>query len=187
MSDNMSETPKRMNKEELESALKRLGLGPLGPPKRSLKTPAEKVQNYKIMVHASITWSTRKAYLEVIQNFLLKKIDGKTFRSEFLNLRTQNMIRANEVCRVIEDGIFPVAALDLYYNFKASDFSSALDEFFFELDRYDPDLDNSSWDATRIVYSENQLRWVIQKEFVPRFQQSCDLDDSFFLPQVDLD
>ena len=112
-------------------------------------------------------------------------MDGKTFRLEFSHLRTQNMIHANEVCRIIEDRIFPVP--DLYYTFKASDFSSALDAFFFELDRYDPDLDNSFWDDTGTAYSENQLRSVIQKEFVPCFQQSCDLDDSFFLPQVDLD
>jgi len=89
----------------------------------------------------------------------------------------------NELCAIIEDRILPIP--DLYYTFKAQDFSSAIDDLFLEIDRYDPDIDDSDW--CNIVYSESQLRSVIQEKFVPRFQQSCDLNDSFFRPLVDLD
>jgi len=93
------------------------------------------------------------------------------------------MISTDELCAIIEDQILPIP--DLYYTFKAKDFSSAIDELYLEIDRYDPNIDDWDWDD--IVYSESKLRSVIQKKFVPRLQHSCDLNDLFFRPQVDLD
>ena len=138
-----------------------------------------------MIIEDSVFWGSRKAYLELIQNFLLKKIDGEILASEFFELRMDNIIRRQELCAMIEDQILPIP--DLYYTFKASNFNSAINELFLEIDRYDPDIDNSDWKENDIVYNESKLRSVIQEEFVPIFQQSCDLKDSFFRPQVDLD
>lgn len=158
-------------------------LGPSKKPRKSLKTPIEKVTNYQIVVEDSVFWASRQAYLEVVQSFLSKKIDGDILTSKFFQLRGQDMRRKNELCAIIEDRILPIP--DLYYTFKATDFSSAIDELFLEMDRYDPDIDDG--DGYGIVYSESNLRSVIQEHFVPRLQKSCDLNASFFRPQIDLD
>jgi len=158
-------------------------LSPSKKPRKSLKTPIEKLKNYNLIVGDSVFWASRQAYLEVVQSFLSKKIDGETLTSKFFQLRSQDMMSTNEFCAIIEDQILPIP--DLYYTFKAKDFSSAIDDLYLEIDRYDPDIDD--WDWNDIVYSESQLRSVIQEKFVPRLQQSCDLNDSFFRPQVDLD
>ena len=157
-------------------------LGPTKELRKSLKTPIEKVKNYNLIVSDSVFWASRQAYLEVIQSFLLKKIDGETFTTQFFELRGQDMIYTDELCAIIEDQILPIP--DLYYTSKAKNFSSTIDELFLEIDRYSPDVEG--WDSNNIVYSESQLRSVIQKQFVPELQYSCDLNDSFFRPQVDL-
>lgn len=158
-------------------------LGPSKKPRKSFKTPIEKLKNYKLIVGDSVFWASRQAYLEVLQSFLSKKIDGETLTSKFFQLRRQDMMRTDELCAIIEDQILPIP--DLYYTFKAKDFSSAIDDLYLEIDRYDPKIDD--WDWNDIVSSESKLRSVIQEKFVPRLQQSCDLNDSFFRPQVDLD
>lgn len=158
-------------------------LGPSKEPRKSLKTPIETIKNYNSIVGDSVFWASRQAYLEVVQSFLSKKIDGETLTTKFFQLRSQDMISTDELCAIIEDQIIPIP--DLYYTFKATDFSSAIDELYLEIDRYDPNIDDWDWDD--IVYSESKLRSVIQKKFVPRLQHSCDLNDLFFRPQVDLD
>ena len=158
-------------------------LGPFKELRKSLKTPIEKLKNYNSIVGDSVFWASRQAYLEVVQSFLSKKIDGETLTTKFFQLRSQDMISTDELCAIIEDQILPIP--DLYYTFKAKDFSSAIDELYLEIDRYDPNIDD--WDWNDIVYSESKLRSVIQKKFVPRLQHSCDLNDLFFRPQVDLD
>ena len=158
-------------------------LGPSKKPRKSLKTPIEKLENYNLIVEDSVFWASRQAYLEVVKSFLSRKIDGETFTSKFFELRSQDRMRTNELCAIIEDRILPIP--DLYYTFKAKDFCSAINELYLEIDRYDPDIDD--WDWNDIVYSESKLRSVIQEKFVPILQQSCDLNNSFFRPQVDLD
>lgn len=151
-------------------------LGPSKKPRKSLKPAIEKLKNYNLIVEDSVFWASRQAYLDVLQSFLLKKIDGETLTSKFFDLRTQDMMRTNELCAIIEDQILPIP--DLYYTFKARDFNSAINELYLEIDRYDPHIDG--WDNNNIVYSESQLRSVIQEKFVPILEQSCDLNDSFF-------
>ena len=163
-------------------------LGPSKEPRKSLKTPIEKINNYNSIVCDSVFWASRQAYLEVVQSFLSKKIDGETLTTKFFELRSQDMISKNELYAIIEDQILPIP--DLYYTFKATDFSDAINELYLEIDRYDPDIDDwdwDDWDCDDIVYSESKLRSVIQKKFVPLLQHSCDLNDLFFRPQVDLD
>ena len=158
-------------------------LGPSKKPKKSLKTPLEKLKSYNLIVENSVFWASRQGYLELVQSFLSKKIDGETLTSKFFRLRTQDMKRAEELCAIIEDQIPPIP--DLYYTFKAKDFSSIIDELYLEIDLCDPDLEDLEdlpWDddSMFVVYTESQLRSAIQKKFVPRLQKSCDLNDSFF-------
>lgn len=124
--------------------------GPSKKPSKSLKTPIEKLNNYHLIVGTSCFWASRQVYLELIQSFLSKKINGKTLTSKFFQLRCQNMMNADEFCARIEDNIQPIP--DLYYTFKADDFSSAINELFLELDRYDPDIDDwdiNDWDVCK--------------------------------------
>ena len=185
----MSKMSKKLTAKEREKLVQELitaDLDLLGPSKKqrkSLKTPIEKVNNYNLIVVDSVFWASRQVYLEVLQSFLSRKIDGETLTSKFFQLRSQDMMSTDEFCAIIEDQILPIP--DLYYTFKAKNFSSAIDELYLEIDRYDPNIDDWDWDD--IVYSESKLRSVIQKKFVPRLQKSCDLNDSFFRPQVDLD
>lgn len=162
-------TAKELEKlaQELIATELDLNLDILGPSKKprkrkSLKTPIKKVINYQIVVGDSVFWASRQAYLEMLQSSLSKKIDGETLTSKFFQLRGQDMRRTDELCAIIEDGILPIP--DLYCTFKARDFSSAINELFLEIDRYDPDIDDG--DGYGIVYSEGNLRSVIQKNFV---------------------
>jgi len=108
-------------------------LGGVKKPRKSLKTPIEKVQNYHLLVESSVFWASRQAYLEMVQSFLSKKIDGETFTSKFCQLRGKDMRRNDELYLIIEDRILPIP--DLYYTFKAEEFSSAINELFLEIDR----------------------------------------------------
>jgi len=45
-------------------------LGPSKKPRKSLKTPIEKLKNYNSIVGDSVFWAFRQAYLEVVQSFL---------------------------------------------------------------------------------------------------------------------
>jgi len=126
------------------------------------------LKNYKLIVEDSVFWASRQAYLEVLQSFLSKKIDGETLTSKFFQLRSQDMMRTDELCAIIEDQILPIP--DLYYTFKAKNFSSAIDDLYLEIDRYDPKIDD--WDWNDIVYSESKLRSVIQESF----RSQVDLD-----------
>ena len=170
----------KLAKEIIESDIDLDSLIPFKTPRKSLKTPLEKLTSYKVIVEDSVFWASRQYYLELLQNFLSKKIDGESFAFKFFELRTQNINNTQELCAMIEDGIRPIP--DLYYTSKATNFSSAINELFLEIDRYDPDIhddDPEYWND--IIYSESQLRLVIQKDFVPILQQSCDLNDSFFI------
>lgn len=153
-------------------------LGPSKKPRKSLKTSIEKVINYQIVVGDSLFWASHHAYLELLQSFLLKKIDGDTLTSKFFQLRIQDMINTDELCVIIEDQILPI--LDFYYTFKANDFSIIIDELYLEINLFDPNINN--WDWNDFVYSESKLRSLIQENFVPRLQHSSDLNDSFFRP-----
>lgn len=130
--------PRKLTAEQREKFVQELIAGEfesdlnniLGPFKgkglrKSLKTPIEKVINYNSIVSDSVFWASRQAYLEVIQSFLSKKIDGETLSTKFFKLRSQDMIRTDELCAIIEDRILPIP--DLYYTFKAKDFSSTID------------------------------------------------------------
>ena len=196
---------KRMTPEEEEKFIQKLTandfdgdydkylenvLGPSKKRRKSLKTPIEKVRNYNSIVEDSVFWASRQVYLEMLQSFLLRKIDAGTLTSKFSELRNQDMINTDELCAIIEDQIPPIP--DLYYTSKATDFSSAIHDLYEEMDRCNPNLEDdidssgSDW-YDSIVYTQSQLRSLIQEKFVPRFQKSCDLNDSFFRPQVDLD
>jgi len=174
----MSKMSKKFTAKELEKLAQKLIaadldldldiLGPSKKPRKSLKTPIEKLKNYKLIVGDSVFWASRQAYLEVVQSFLSKKIDGETLTSKFFQLRSQDMMRTDELCAIIEDQILPIP--DLYYTFKAKNFSSAIDDLYLEIDRYDPKIDD--WDWNDIVYSESKLRSVIQESF----RSQVDLD-----------
>jgi len=172
----MSKMSKKFTAKELEKLAQKLIaadldldiLGPSKKPRKSLKTPIEKLKNYKLIVEDSVFWASRQAYLEVLQSFLSKKIDGETLTSKFFQLRSQDMMRTDELCAIIEDQILPIP--DLYYTFKAKNFSSAIDDLYLEIDRYDPKIDD--WDWNDIVYSESKLRSVIQESF----RSQVDLD-----------
>lgn len=83
-----------------------------------------------MIVSDSVFWASRQAYLEVVQSFLSEKIDREALTSEFFQLRSQDMINTDKLCAIIENRIFPIP--DLYYTFKARDFSSAIDDLYLE-------------------------------------------------------
>ena len=186
MSKKLTDKEREELAQELTSANYSFDLDILGPTKerrKSSKTPIEKVKSYNLMIENSVFWASRQVYLELLQSFLLERIDGEILTSKFFELRIKDIMNAAELCAIIEDQISPIP--DLYYTFKAKDFSSVIDDLYFEIDRYSPYIENSDWNE--FVYSESKLRSVIQEKFVPILQKCCDLNSSFFQPQVDLE
>ena len=163
-------------------------LNPSKKPRESFKTPTEKLSKYHLIVEDLTFWASRQAYLKLIKSFLSKKIDAETFIYKFSGLRIEDMINSDKLCAIIEDGTLPTP--DFYYTFKARDFNCLIDEVYLKIEQYDPNLDDWNLDDSdldEILYSESKLRSEIQKKLLPKLQKSCDLNDSFFRPQVDLD
>lgn len=85
----------------------------------------------------------------MVKSFLSKKIDRETLTSKLFQLRGQDIISTDELCTIIEYQILTIP--DFYYTFKAKDFSSAIDELYLEIDRYDPNIQDLDWND--IIYS----------------------------------
>jgi hypothetical protein len=187
---------KKLTAKEEEDLVRELTTGDwnlddlLGPSKKrskSVKTPIEKLKSYHLIVEASVFWASRQDYLKVIQSFLLKKIDGEILTSEFFKVRSEDLIKSEEFYFMIEDQILPIP--DLSYTSQASNFNEIIGDLYLEIEKYDPTIEDTNFDDPifDIVYSENELRSLIEKKFVPILQKSCDLSDSFFQPHLDLD
>ena len=186
---------KKLTAEELNKAaeeilnteddiLERLMGGPEEKRDRS-KNNLQKLINYKSIVEKNTFWESRQAYLDLLKDFSAKRIEGVDFRDKFFKLRSENMVEMNEICYQIENGQPPI--LNLYYNPKVEDFNSVIDNFFFEVDRYDSDLENDDENFNNLVYNERKLRLLVQEKYLPMLQKSCDLNDSFLRSQMDLD
>lgn len=105
------------------------------------KDPREKLVGYKILLGGVVFWKSRQSYFEIIKSFLNEEIGGEEFQSQFLNLRSGNMRIVTEICEKIEEGTEPIP--DFYYTSKSVDFNSALDNLFFAVDEYGPEIDDS--------------------------------------------
>lgn len=117
-----------------DNILERLMDGPKKKRDRS-KNNLQKLINYNIIVESGIFWQSRQAYLNLLKDFSAKRIEAVDFRDKFFTLRIENMVKAEEICYQIEEGEKPI--LNLYYNSKVEDFSSAINELYLEIDRYD--------------------------------------------------
>ena len=108
-------------------------LNPIKKPIESLKPLSERLESYHLIIEDSVFWASRETYLKLLQSFLLKKIDGKTLTCKFFQLRTQNLITREELCLTVENRILPIP--DLYYTFKARDFSYVINQLYLEIDQ----------------------------------------------------
>lgn len=124
---------------------------------------------YRCLISSSVFWDSRQAYLDLLQTFLSKEMDGERFCSEFFRLRMKNLLRTNEICDQIENEIQPIQDFHLQYTAKAEGFVSEIGDLFFEVDRYDPEIEDSDWNE--LVYSESKLRFVIQEDYFPKLQK----------------
>lgn len=146
-------------------------LGSSKKPRDRSKNPLQKLRRYRIIVEASVDWTSRQACLELLKSFLSKEIDGVTFSSKFFRLRGQNRARVNEICEKIEERIEPIS--DLYYTAKAADFCSAMDDIFFIVEPFDPDIeeDEENLDLNDVIYGEKTLRLSLQTRILPRLEK----------------
>lgn len=150
----------------------------------SSKTTDQKLTEYKCFIHTSIGWKSRQHIIKMVRNFLLKEIDAKTFSDQFFAWHYGTMREADELCEKIEEGLKPLVC-NFEYLPKSEDFNSMTNNMFFEIDQYDPNLEDSDWNE--FVYSESKLRHVIQTKYLPTLLKSCDLDSTFLQPKLSLD
>ena len=134
--------------------------------KKSSKSPTEKLESYNFIVYDIVFWASRQVYLKLIQSFLSKKIDGRTLESQFFELRINNMKESEELCRIIEDQILPIP--DFCYTCKAKDFGSIIEDIYFEIKLYSPDIDDQ--DSNDFVFSESKLRSILHEDYVSRLE-----------------
>lgn len=162
-------------------------IGPSKKPRDLSKNTLQKLQEYHILVEASVFWASRQAYFELLKSFLSKEIDGETFSSKFIRLRGRNMRRKNEICEKIEESTEPIP--DLYYTAQAADFNSAIDDFFFIVEPFNPEIeeDEDNLDVNDVIYGEKTLRLSLQTQILPRLEEACGLDDSSFESKIHLE
>lgn len=143
------------------------------------------LREYRVFIENSVVWRYRKNYIDLIESFLSKEIDGEIFSKKFFDLRYQTMRETTQLCEKIEENLNPIP--DLFYTFKSDNFNSAIGDLFFTVDdfdpNYNPEIEDS--DLNDFVYSERKLRAVIQKVYLPILKKSCDLEDSFFPSSYD--
>lgn len=156
---------------------------PAKKPRDLSKNSVQKLRNYNVIIQRVVRWNHRETYLKLLKSFLLKQIDGETFCFEFFTLRGEINSKTNEICNNIEENLDSI--LDFSYVSKSKNFDSAIEDLFFDVDQFDPDIEDSVWND--IVYSESKLRAVIKEEYLPILQKSCNLDDSFFESKINLD
>lgn len=147
------------------------------------------LSRYRVFIEDSVVWGYRKNYIDLIESFLSKEIDGEIFSEKFFELRGQTLIEIRQLYEKIEEDIKPIP--NVFYTSKSDNFNSAICDLFFTVDDYDPeynpDIEDSDEDSdlNDFVSSERKLRAVIQKVYLPILKKSCDLEDSFFPSSYD--
>jgi type III secretory pathway component EscV len=138
-----------------------------------LNSDQKKIRNYRIIIESAVQWESRETFLELTQSFVRKEMDGDTFESKFLELERENNRKIKKIREAIEEDQMSIP--DFYYSSKSKEFVNTLSNIFFALDSFEPD--QKDWND--YVYSESQLRFLIQEAYLPILQESCKLEDSF--------
>ena len=112
---------------------------------------------YKAVLEKPIFWGYRESYFKIIKSFIDKEIDAKKFDSEFLRLRSENTAQTTLLFRKINKGSKTIS--DFSFTTKSFDFVSVIGDIFFDLDLFDPSLDDS--ESSSYGYSEGKLRSVV--------------------------
>ncbi len=137
------------------------------------RDPNDRLREYRIIVERTVGWTFCQSYSELMKSFLNEEIRGEEFESQFLRLRSQGIVRTKELCEKIEEGIESIP--NFYYPSKSVDFKSVLDNFYFDLDPYNPKLDES--ESNDYEYSEEKLRAIVKEKVFPVVQESCEIDN----------
>ena len=112
---------------------------------------------YEVVFENPIFWASRESYFKIIKSFIEKEIGAKKFDSEFLKLRSENMAQINLLVQKINKGSKTIP--DFSFTTKSFDFVSVIGDIFFDLDLFDPSLDDS--ESSSYGYSEGKLRSVV--------------------------
>jgi hypothetical protein len=105
------------------------------------KNLQQKLTNYHILIEDVVGWNSRQVYLNLFRSFLLNEIGGLTFASEFMKIRNDDMSKVVKLSEKIEEDKKPIP--DFCYTSKSEDFNSAIDNIYFAITQYDPDLEDS--------------------------------------------
>ena len=140
------------------------------------RDPNKVILMYEIIIECAIFWKSRQYYFQLVKSFLAKEIEGETFCSKFLSLRSGNIVEMHEIYRKVEqnDDLIP----DIFYTSKSKKLTEAIDDIYIYVDRFDPTLDNNNWDDNWIVLNESQLKWVIQERYLSILEESCSYEIS---------
>lgn len=117
--------------------------------------------NYQVVIERAIVWSSRQNYCDLIESFLRQEIKGETFRSNFMELRTEDLFKINEICDSIEKGSKLIP--DFNYTSKSVEFTDTMTNIFYDLDLFDPTVSDS--ETSDSGYSENKLRSSVKEDY----------------------
>jgi hypothetical protein len=63
---------------------------------------------YEVLLENMVFWKSRQNYFELVKSFRDGEIEGVTFCSEFLTLRSKDMLKRDDIFEKIEGGIKPI-------------------------------------------------------------------------------
>ena len=120
--------------------------------------------NYSLQINEHIHWSQKSQYLELIENFLTFKINGKTFESKF-----STMLEAIEKrCRLLTKNY------EILQNIKPSsisyDFAKWISDIYLCCDEFDPDFDKKYPPNFPFAKNEEDFRNAVADIF-PQIQK----------------
>ena len=131
------------------------------------KTKYKELTRYCTFLWDDIFWQSRNQYLQIIESFISRKIDGEEFANQFGNLRGENM-NASDMREANLEG-----EMNLQLNPKSSGFTKIISDIYAHIDTFDPDLDNSESSIYGIAITEEYLRIVVKDDYLPRICAYC--------------
>lgn len=151
--------------------------------------------NYLTLIEDEIFWESRKEYIQILDLFVSKKISLDQFFEQFSSLRGLNLRSARLWKKKLEEEalvVFPKSnEINIQVNPKSCGFTEIISYLDSLVDICDPDvtLEMNVEQPELLFYgiSEEYLRLLIQENIFPKLEKYCDLNESSFRPQVDLD
>jgi hypothetical protein len=120
--------------------------------------------NYSVQVTEHFHWSHRTEYLQLMENFVRFKINGKDFYDKFCNMVEE----IEKECRLLEQDFERLETIEPNPN--STDFAKWISEIYLCCDEFYPDFDPNNPPSFQFAKSEKDWRDIVT-DMIPQIQK----------------